>query len=95
MWIKGWQKGGSCGGGACRAFEYFLLINSSVRGPFLPTYLPSEVHWTQIFTSKLTADTKLVGSTINCGGAYTISEMQPHIQSYALALDQARPRTLP
>ena len=75
-----------------RAFKYLVLINSSVRGPFLPAYLPRGVHWTTILTAKLTADVKLVGSTINCGGAYTISEMQPHVQSYAVAMDQVRRR---
>lgn len=56
----------------------------------MPTYVPKSVHWTTVFTNKLNDDVKLVGSTINCGGAYKISEMQPHVQSYAVAMDKAR-----
>ena len=34
--------------------------------------------------------TPQVGSTINCGGAYALSAQQPHVQSYAVAMDQVR-----
>lgn len=71
-----------------RAFNYFIWLNSSVRGPFLPAYHPRDVHWSTAFTRKLTGDVKLVGSTINCGGAYALSAQQPHVQSYAVAMDQ-------
>jgi hypothetical protein len=75
---------------ACRAFKYFVWLNSSVRGPFLPAYHPASMHWTAAFVRKLRGDVKLVGSTINCGGAYALSAQQPHIQSYAVAMDQVR-----
>lgn len=71
-----------------RAYSYFIFLNSSVRGPFLPAYLPHTVHWTTAFTSKLSTDVKLVGSTINCGGAYSVDDPQPHVQTYAVATDQ-------
>lgn len=71
-----------------RAFKYFIWLNSSVRGPFLPAYHPRDVHWSTAFTRKLAGDVKLVGSTINCGGAYALSAQQPHVQSYAVAMDQ-------
>lgn len=71
-----------------RKFKYFIFLNSSVRGPFLPAYLPTTVHWTSAFTSKLTADVKLVGSSINCGKAYSVVDPQPHVQSYIVATDQ-------
>ena len=74
----------------CRAFKYFVWLNSSVRGPFLPAYHPAGLHWTTAFVRKLRGDVKLVGSTINCGGAYALSAQQPHIQSYAVATDQVR-----
>ena len=74
----------------CRAFKYFVWLNSSVRGPFLPAYHPAGMHWTAAFVRKLRGDVKLVGSTINCGGAYALSAQQPHIQSYAVAMDQVR-----
>lgn len=65
-----------------------MWLNSSVRGPFLPAYHPRDVHWTRAFVRKLTRDVKLVGATINCGGAYALSAQQPHVQSYAVAMDQ-------
>jgi hypothetical protein len=45
-------------------FKYFIFINSSCRGPFLPPYA-SKQHWTDPFTSKITAEVKLVGPSIH------------------------------
>lgn len=45
------------------AYDAYLFINSSVRGPFIPSIYPS--NWVSFFTSKLTGDVHLVGSTIN------------------------------
>ena len=44
-------------------YKFFIFVNSSVRGPFLPNYSPSD--WTVPFIKKLSNDTHLVGSTIN------------------------------
>lgn len=45
------------------SYNFFIFINSSVRGPFLPFYLQDS--WVDVFTSKLVGDTHLVGSSIN------------------------------
>jgi hypothetical protein len=62
-------------------YKYFVVVDSSVRGPFLPPYLASSaslnededidtpLHWTEAFTNKLKDHVKLVGSTISCEGA--------------------------
>lgn len=63
------------------AYAYFVLINSSVRGPYLPFYAARLLHWTQAFTSQLTSQVKLVGCTISC-------EIAVHVQSYVLAMDK-------
>ena len=34
------------------AYKFFILMNSSVRGPFTPTYYQGG-HWTRIFTNRL------------------------------------------
>jgi hypothetical protein len=48
-------------------YKYFIVLNSSLRGPFLPLSWPkSHLHWSEIFTSKLSDDIKLVGLSINC-----------------------------
>jgi hypothetical protein len=74
-------------------YKYFIWLNSSVRGPFLPPFLRNTFHWTRPFTSKLASSltkkagqVKLVGSTINCGGAQGLPP-QPHVQSYISATD--------
>ena len=47
-----------------RRYKYFVFIDSSCRGPFLPPYAPM-LHWTDPFTSKITEEVKLVGPSIH------------------------------
>jgi len=49
-------------------YKYFIFMNSSARGPFLPSYWPNTMHWTQPFVSRLRGLVKLVGPTISCEG---------------------------
>tara|TARA_B110000503_G_C7112062_1_gene398564 strand:+ start:483 stop:1469 length:987 start_codon:yes stop_codon:yes gene_type:complete len=44
-------------------FETYIFINSSVRGPFLPSYYLS--NWYDLFTSRLSDRVAMVGSSIN------------------------------
>jgi hypothetical protein len=64
-----------------KKYKYYFLINSSVRGPFMPRYWPESLHWTKAFTQLLNERVKLVGTTINC-------QRQVHVQSMVLATDQ-------
>ena len=51
-------------------YEYFVWLDSSVRGPFLPSYLTKMSNpplWHTLLTSRLNSTTKLVGATISCG----------------------------
>ena len=68
-------------------YTYFVWLNSSVRGPFMPGYLRGRLHWTRPLTDLITEDTKLVGATINCGGAHGLPPY-PHVQSYVTATDR-------
>jgi hypothetical protein len=61
-------------------YDYFVFVNSTMRGPFLPMYFTE--HWTRAFTAKLTDVVALVGSSINHYNG------QPHVQSMAMAMDQ-------
>ena len=45
------------------------------------------MHWTEPFLDKLSSSVKLVGPTINCGGAYGRPPV-PHVQSYVAATDR-------
>ena len=48
-------------------------MNSSARGPFLPSYWPDALHWTQPFVSRLRGLVKLVGPTISCEGELAVA----------------------
>ena len=74
-----------------KRYKYFIFINSSVRGPFLPPYyleflsdyqreLKKAFYWYHIFTKRINDKVKLVGCTISCATA-------PHVQSYFLTTD--------
>ncbi|MAH51686.1 hypothetical protein CMI37_38065 [Candidatus Pacearchaeota archaeon] len=47
-----------------KKYDYFIFINSSCRGPFLPSYWPQNKHWSEAFTDKINNEVKLVGPEI-------------------------------
>ena len=55
-------------------YKYITIMNSSVRGPFLPVWYTE--YWANPFISLLRHDVALVGPTINCAMGI------PHVQSY-------------
>lgn len=72
-------------------YKYFILINSSVRGPFFPPYylkfvadykeeFDKSFYWYFVFTKRLTHKIKLTGCTISCIPI-------PHVQSYVFVTD--------
>ncbi len=36
-----------------RRYKYFILLNSSTKGPFYPSYMPYGWHWTHAFLERL------------------------------------------
>ena len=71
-------------------FKYFIFLNDTVRGPFIPRYI-SKNHWYKYFTSLLNDKTKLVGSTINyfdTADGIVPYKLDPHIQSMSFATDR-------
>jgi hypothetical protein len=73
-----------------RSYDYYLFINSTVRGPFLPMYTRGLINWWDPFISLLKSDPniKLVGSTINIEPASCIIDrISPHVQSYIFMMD--------
>lgn len=62
-------------------YDNFIFVNSSVIGPFLPSYFTGK--WTDVYINGLQGNTKLFGSTIN-----TICEpaKQTHVQSYIFSM---------
>lgn len=62
-------------------FDYFILLNSSVTGPFLPSYQDAS-RWPERFTAMLNDRVKLAGITIN------VFHGDPIVQSMVLATDK-------
>ncbi|OLN96078.1 hypothetical protein CCHL11_03302, partial [Colletotrichum chlorophyti] len=61
-----------------KRYKRFVTMNASIRGPFLPAW--SSSCWSDLYLSKMTDTTKLVGMTLNC-------QPRPHVQSMILATD--------
>jgi len=64
-------------------YDNFIFVNSSVIGPFIPSYCKEK--WTDIYINGLQNNVKLFGSTIN-----TIEDPlnMSHVQSYIFAMDK-------
>jgi len=64
-------------------YDNFIFVNSSVVGPFIPSYYKDK--WTDIYINGLKNNVKLFGSTIN-----TISDPlnKSHVQSYIFSMDK-------
>jgi hypothetical protein len=56
-----------------RKYQYFIFMDATARGPFLPIY--AQQHWAQPFLSRLNAKVKLVGPTISCRSARATPEL--------------------
>jgi hypothetical protein len=64
-------------------YDNFIFVNSSVIGPFLPSYY--KYKWTDIYINGLQNNTKLFGSTINtCRDPLNKS----HVQSYIFSMNK-------
>ena len=46
--------------------RYYVFLNSSVRGPFYPSYMPAGWHWPRAFTDRLRGRVKVVASSLVC-----------------------------
>jgi len=64
-------------------YDNFIFVNSSVIGPFLPSYYKDK--WTDIYINGLQNNVKLFGSTIN-----TIMDPlnKSHVQSYIFSMNK-------
>lgn len=49
-----------------RRYKYYIFLNSSIKGPFWPNYMPPRWQWTQAYTDLLRGDVKAVGSSLVC-----------------------------
>ncbi|MDA1183557.1 MAG: hypothetical protein O2930_02800 [Acidobacteria bacterium] len=74
-----WQEG--LDGVDREAYDAFVFLNCTVRGPFLPVWAKS-MSWTRLFTELLDEETRLVGTTVNYHYGH------PHLQSMLLCTDR-------
>lgn len=64
-------------------YDNFIFVNSSVIGPFIPSYFKDK--WTDVYINGLQNNVKLFGSTINtCCDPLNKS----HVQSYIFSMDK-------
>ncbi|KAK0722321.1 hypothetical protein B0T26DRAFT_674041 [Lasiosphaeria miniovina] len=64
-----------------KRYSRFVLLNTSLRGPFIPHWSPASAScWTDLFLDQLTDRVKLVGMTANCWPRF-------HVQSMIWATD--------
>jgi hypothetical protein len=57
--------------------RYFILLNSSVKGPFYPAYLPPSWHWTHAFMARFRDDVHAVSSSLVCLPEADAGERRP------------------
>lgn len=69
-------------------FDYYIFMNSSVTGPFLPSYYPKQLHWSNIFISKITDKVKLVGTSISILPATDDGGYGPKVEGFCFATDK-------
>ena len=79
-------------------YNYFIFMNSSQRGPFIPNYI--KIKWYEPFINMIKDDVKLVGVTINIFSNYMFEQGKilqektnyklpfPHVQSYFFAMNK-------
>ncbi|KAK6356765.1 hypothetical protein TWF718_001107 [Orbilia javanica] len=71
-----------------RKYNKFIMLNASIRGPFLPTW--SRECWSDAYLAKVTDKNKLVGMSFNCEPMHGVR----HLQSMIFATDSIGIRTL-
>ena len=69
-------------------YKSFVFLNSSVKGPFFPSWVPVGWHWTDAFISRFSAYVKAVGASLACLPAQDLGGPGPRLESWAFALDQ-------
>jgi len=76
-------------GAAELPYRAFVFLNSSVRGPFLPAYMPAGWHWTDAFVGMLGGHGRvsLVGSSLACLPSVDKGGPGPVVETFAFALD--------
>lgn len=76
-------------------YKYWVLLNASVRGPFVPAVVDKGTPWHRLLTSRLGGSdrARMVGPIVSCEGSPLGGDPKaewrsfPHVQSWLLAMD--------
>lgn len=69
-------------------YSYFIFLNSSVKGPYLPPWVPPGWHWTHPFLERFRdPGVRAVGSSLVCLPDSDAGGPGPRLESWAFALD--------
>ena len=73
-----------------KEYAYFVFINSSSRGPFMPKWTPPQLHFTDVLTQSFAVrrTTKVVGSYLTCLPEALEPLPGPIIETTFFALDK-------
>jgi hypothetical protein len=68
-------------------YDYYFFMNSGVFGPIIPTYVQTQVHWSNSFIQKINDVVKLVGTTIVCLPSYDAGGYGPKVEGFFFMVD--------
>ena len=80
-----------------KEYDFFIFINDTCRGPFIPNYIPDDITWVELFLHKLNEKVKMVGPTwFNADECPWVKNnlknvengKLAHIQSYCFGVDK-------
>jgi hypothetical protein len=80
--------------GTFSKYKYVVFLNSSIRGPFMPSYMPTNWLWPMAYISKLQGDVHAVSSSIVCLPEVDEGGPGPRLESWAFATDVVGLQTL-
>lgn len=69
-------------------FDYFIFMNDTVLGPFLPRYIPNNINWYYMFCRLLSKEVKLSGLSINYFPWGNNGKDLQHVQSMMFCTDK-------
>ena len=71
-----------------KTFDYYIFMNDTVCGPFLPRYIPKNISWYQMFCNLISKKVKLSGLTINYFPWGNKDKNLKHVQSMMFCTDK-------
>ena len=73
-------------------YDYYIFLNSGVTGPFYPSYMPRDWHWTNAFVDRFETESKsrapvgIVGTSIVCLPKIDLGGYGPKVEAFAYAM---------